>query len=157
MCVLHLREKYVKCRGDYVKSPVQWHNNGLDGVWNHRYPDCCSTVCSCAGQRKHQSSTTLTFERGTTDDQWFPSQKAVVTWEYSHLMTSSSEIYECKHYNQLTLLLRDGLRSGDSIIISHGACILLFQLTSTLLRVRSTIPLDRLEIPENVIIMRHMI
>ena len=32
----------------------------------------CSTVCSGADQRKHQSSVSLAFVRGTTSDRWIP-------------------------------------------------------------------------------------
>ena len=34
----------------------------------------CSTVCSCADQRKHQSSASLAFMRGIHRGPWFPSQ-----------------------------------------------------------------------------------
>ena len=44
---------------------LQWSHNEDDGVWNHRRHNCfLSTVCSGAGQRKHQSFASLFFVRG---------------------------------------------------------------------------------------------
>ena len=43
---------------------LQWRHNEHDSVSNHRYPIVCSTVCSGADQRKHQSSESLAFVRG---------------------------------------------------------------------------------------------
>ena len=43
---------------------LQWCHNEHDGVSNHQRMDCFSTVCSCADQRKHQSSASLSFVRG---------------------------------------------------------------------------------------------
>ena len=40
-------------------------------------PIVCSTVCSCADQRKHQSSAPLAFVRGTSGDRWIPFTKGL--------------------------------------------------------------------------------
>ena len=47
----------------------------------------CTTVCSCAGQRKHQSFASLAFMRGTTGDRWIPLTKmddALYTLQWRH-------------------------------------------------------------------------
>ena len=41
----------------------------------------CSTVCSGADQRKHQSSASLTFVRGMHRSRWIPLTKGLVTWK----------------------------------------------------------------------------
>ena len=48
--------------GNFVA--FQWRHNGRDGVSNHQRPIVCSTFCSGADQRKHQSSASLAFVRG---------------------------------------------------------------------------------------------
>ena len=40
---------------------LQWRHNGHTGISNQRYLDVCSTICSGADQRKHQSTTSLAF------------------------------------------------------------------------------------------------
>ena len=55
----------------------------------------CSTVCSGADQRKHQSSASLAFVKGI---HWWPvnsPHKRPVTRKRFHLMTSSCHIYAC--------------------------------------------------------------
>ena len=42
----------------------QWRHNKGDGVSNPQRLDCLLNVCSCADQRKHQSSASLAFVRG---------------------------------------------------------------------------------------------
>ena len=46
-------------------SSLQWRNNERDGVSNHRRTDCFLNRFSGEDQRKHQSSTSLAFVRGT--------------------------------------------------------------------------------------------
>ena len=46
-------------------TSLQWRHNERDGVSNHQCIGFfCSTVCSGADQRKHQSSASLAFVRG---------------------------------------------------------------------------------------------
>ena len=45
-------------------STLQWRHNENDGVSNAGVSIVCSTVCSGADQRKHQSSAPLAFVRG---------------------------------------------------------------------------------------------
>ena len=51
-------------------------------------PIVCSTVCSGAGQRKHQSSASLAFVRATIGDMWIPLTKGQERAKCFHLMTS---------------------------------------------------------------------
>ena len=51
--------RWLKCTG-----ALHWRHNDRDDVSNHRRLDCCSTVCSDAAQRKHQSSASLAFVMG---------------------------------------------------------------------------------------------
>ena len=44
--------------------PLQWSQNGRDGVSNHKRLDCLLNRLSGADQRKHQSSASLAFVRG---------------------------------------------------------------------------------------------
>ena len=48
----------------FHNSILQWLHNECDGVSNHRVCFICSSVCSCADQRKHQSSASLAFVGG---------------------------------------------------------------------------------------------
>ena len=46
---------------------LQWHHNECHGFSNHwhiQFSTACSTICSGAHQRTHQSSTSLAFVRG---------------------------------------------------------------------------------------------
>ena len=49
----------------------------------------CRTVCSGADHRKHQSSASLAFVRGSTGDRWIPLTKIQWRGKCFHLMTSS--------------------------------------------------------------------
>ena len=70
-------------------SPSQWRHNEHDGVTYHDVSIVCSTVCSGADQRTHQSSASLAFVRAI---HWwlvdFPRNEAV-TRKCFHLVTSS--------------------------------------------------------------------
>ena len=92
---------------------LQWRHNERDGVSNHRCPDCflnrllrrrsklrvtglcegnpstaCSTVCSGADQRKHQSPASLAFTRGIHRWPMDSPHKGPVTRKCFHLMAS---------------------------------------------------------------------
>ena len=57
-----------------AKSLLQWRHNERDGVSNHRRLDCliAQLFVQALDQRKHQSSVSLAFVRGTGG---FPSQR----------------------------------------------------------------------------------
>ena len=56
---------------------LQWRHNERDGVSNTGVSIVCSTVCSGAGQRKHQCSVSLVFSEGNPPvTGGFPSQRA---------------------------------------------------------------------------------
>ena len=60
------------CKQDSVVTtavPLQWRHNQRDGVSNHRRLGCLFNLCSCADERKHQSSLSLAFFR---EIQWSP-------------------------------------------------------------------------------------
>ena len=73
-----------------------WRHNERDGVSNYRRLDYNSTICSCADQRKHQSSASLAFvmgiHRGPVDS---PHKGPVTRKLFPHLMTSSWFGYWC--------------------------------------------------------------
>ena len=74
-------------------STLQWLHNELDCPSYHRRLDCLLKRFSYTCQRKHQSSASLAFVRGT---HWRPADsphKGPVTREYFHLMTSSWTMY----------------------------------------------------------------
>ena len=48
----------------HYSDVIQWRHNGRDGVSNHRRLNCL-LKCSGAEQRKHQSSVSLAFVRGS--------------------------------------------------------------------------------------------
>ena len=52
-----------KCHSSLLAHPLQWRHNERDGVSNYQ-SIVCSTVCSGADQRKHQSSASLAPVRG---------------------------------------------------------------------------------------------
>ena len=54
-----------------------WCYDESSGVWNHRRLDCCSSVCSGADQRGHQSSASLASVR---EIHWLP-HKGPVMWK----------------------------------------------------------------------------
>ena len=56
----------------------------------------CSTICSGADQRKHQSSALLAFVRGVHRWPVNPLHKGPVTRKCFHLMTSSWQILVCR-------------------------------------------------------------
>ena len=67
-----------------IYKSLLWGHNERDDVLNHWVSIVCSTVCSGANQRKHQSSVSLTFVRGDTPvTDGFPSQRASNTWNIS--------------------------------------------------------------------------
>ena len=55
-----------------------------------------STVYSDADQRKHQSSASLAFVRGTHRDRWIPRTKGMLRGKCFHLMASSCMRYDNK-------------------------------------------------------------
>ena len=61
----------------------------------------CLTVCSGADQRKHQSSASLAFVRGTTGDRWIPLTKDQYRGKCFHLMTSPCYILISDHVNSI--------------------------------------------------------
>ena len=75
--IQHIRHNF------FEPISLQWRHNGRDGV-----SVVCSTVCSGADERKHQSSASLAFMRGI--HQWPVGShlKGPVTRKGFHLMTS---------------------------------------------------------------------
>ena len=47
-----------------VLRPLLWRHNERTDIWNHRRSIVCSTICSGADQRKHQSSASQDILRG---------------------------------------------------------------------------------------------
>ena len=66
----------------------KWRHNERDGVSNHQRLDVCSTVCSGADQREHQSSASLAFVRGTRQWPADSPHKGSLTRNCFHVMTS---------------------------------------------------------------------
>ena len=69
---------------------LQWRQNELVGVSNHRRPDCFVIFYSGAEQTTHQSSAWLAFVRGI--HQWPVDSPHKECGKYFHLMTSSCEM-----------------------------------------------------------------
>ena len=68
-CIMHA---YVSCTipshyNDVMMGAIASQLTGVSIV--------CSAVCQGADQRKHQSSASLTYVRGTSGDRWIPSQR----------------------------------------------------------------------------------
>ena len=74
----------------------------------------CSTVCSSADKRKHQSSASLAFLRGIHRWPVVSPHKGPVTWKCIHLMTSSWHSI----YPNLSLKLYDDMMSTAHGVIS---------------------------------------
>ena len=66
---------------------LQWRHNERDVVSN--VSNVCSTVCSGADQRSHQSPVSLAFVRGIHRSTVDSPHQEPVTWKMLYLMTSS--------------------------------------------------------------------
>ena len=62
-------ELYLQYSRAVIHKTLQWFLNERERVSNHLRPDCLITVYSGADQRKHQSSVSLAFVKGSTGDQ----------------------------------------------------------------------------------------
>ena len=87
----HYRQIYNLAE-TYLGSSLQWRRNDHDGVSNG-VSIVCSTVCSGANQRKHQSSASLAFVTGIIS--WIPTQRAsnadnVAIWWHHHVAPKSN-------------------------------------------------------------------
>ena len=102
-------------------ASLQWRHNERHGV-----SMVCSTVCSCADQRKHQSSTSLALWGEFTGDHWIPRTKGQQSF---HLMT------KLRRFDVIMTLLRHVFRGLLVGSFSHN--------DSTLCRRAPRIPRDK--------------
>ena len=78
----------------FTEYPLQWRQNGCDGVSNHQPHHCGLNHLFSAYQRKHQSSASLAFVSGiqqwpvNSPHKWPPTRKmfpfydAMMPWQY---------------------------------------------------------------------------
>ena len=72
---------YSSCYSDVIMTTIASQITSLTVVY--------SIVYSGTGQRKHQSSASLAFVRGSHRDRWIPRTKGQLRGKCFHLMTSS--------------------------------------------------------------------